>query len=123
MNEKQVHLLIVDDDEPNRRLLRRMLNSQYKLSEARDVSEAIEILEEQSSSIKLILSDYLMPGKSGVELAEEVRRRWPSILTVLLTGFKGDEVLRVSENGTVCDVLVKPWRIAALRKILQDRLG
>ncbi len=100
-----------------------MLSSTYQLSEARDVPEALKILEEQSSSIQLILSDYLMPGKSGVELAEEVRRRWPSIMTILLTGFKGDEVLRVSEDGTVCDVLVKPWRIANLRKILQDRLG
>ena len=116
-------MLIVDDDEPNRRLLRRMLRAQYKLSEARDVAEAIEILEKESSSIKLVLSDYLMPGKSGVELAEEVRRRWPSIQTILLTGFKSDEVVRVSEDGTVCDVLVKPWRIANLREILEERLG
>lgn len=100
-----------------------MLHSKYQMDEARNVFEAIEILEKKSSSIQLILSDYLMPGQSGAELAEEVRQRWPSILFVLLTGFQSDEVTQLSEDGTICDLLIKPWRINVLRKVLEDKLG
>lgn len=98
MDDKVAHLLIVDDDDLNRQLLIRMLQPEYKLSEASNVLGALEILEKESSSIRLVISDYLMPGQSGLELAKEVRRRWPSISFVLLTGFESDEVIAVSEE-------------------------
>ena len=117
MTEAKHHILIVDDEPLNRDLLRRILQSNYELSEAAESSEALEILESESGqSIGLVLCDYLMPGRTGAELAVIVGERWPHITFMLITGFEGDEeVQRVQDEGIVYAVLSKPWRSQALR--------
>lgn len=118
MTQAKHHILIVDDEPLNRDLLRRVLQSNYELSEAAESSEALEILEsEAGQSIGLVLCDYLMPGRTGAELAVIVGERWPNITFMLITGYEGDEeVQRVQDEGIVYAVLSKPWRSQALRE-------
>lgn len=124
MTESKHHILIVDDEPLNRDLLRRLLQATYELSEAADAGEAIEVLEgEGGSPIHLILCDYLMPGKTGAELAVIVRERWPEIRFMLITGYEGDaEVERVENEGIVQKVLPKPWRSKELRAAIAQGL-
>lgn len=121
-------LLIVDDEMLNRELLRRVLHRAYDIEEAEDASQAIEVLERCDGDVQLILCDQLMPGRSGTELAAEVRQRWPHIRFLLLTGFEDDPgVVDALENGTIVDVVPKPWRGANLKKriaaLLEDLEG
>ena len=117
-------LLIVDDEMLNRELLRRVLHRTYEIEEAEDAIQAITVLEQCGHDVRLILCDQLMPGRSGTELAAEVRQRWPHINFLLLTGYDDDPgVVEAVENGTIAEVVPKPWRGANLKKRIAFLLG
>jgi two-component system response regulator HupR/HoxA len=117
-------LLIVDDEMLNRELLRRVLHRSYEIEEAEDAIQAITVLEQCGHDVRLILCDQLMPGRSGTELAAEVRQRWPHINFLLLTGYDDDPgVVEAVENGTIAEVVPKPWRGANLKKRIAFLLG
>lgn len=117
-------LLIVDDEMLNRELLRRVLHRSYEIEEAEDATQAITVLEQCGHDVRLILCDQLMPGRSGTELASEVRQRWPHINFLLLTGYDDDPgVVEAVENGTIAQVVPKPWRGADLKKRIAQLLG
>lgn len=117
-------LLIVDDEMLNRELLRRVLHRSYEIEEAEDAIQAINVLEQCGHDVRLILCDQLMPGRSGTELAAEVRQRWPHINFLLLTGYDDDPgVVEAVENGTIAEVVPKPWRGANLKKRIAFLLG
>jgi DNA-binding NtrC family response regulator len=84
-------LLIVDDEPSIRESLSQVLTEiGYRVRSAEDGSSALrEILNEAP---ELLLSDLNMPGISGSELLSEVRRRFPAIRTIAMSGsFRGDE--------------------------------
>lgn len=117
-------LLIVDDEMLNRELLRRVLHRNYEIEEAEDAAQAITVLEQCGDDVRLILCDQLMPGRTGTELAVEVRQRWPHINFLLLTGYDDDPgVAEAVENGTIAEVVPKPWRGNSLKKRIADLLG
>lgn len=64
-------ILVIDDDEPIHIMTKNLLGKEFKLVNARDSQEAINILSE--TSVNLILSDIHMPGLSGLELLESIR--------------------------------------------------
>lgn len=123
-SEEKPRLLIVDDEMLNRELLRRVLHKSYEIEEAGDASQAVSVLEACGDQVRLVLCDQLMPGRSGTELASEVRERWPHIQFLLLTGFDDDpNVLAAVESGYVAEVVPKPWRGARLKTLIKELLG
>ncbi len=117
-------LLIVDDEMLNRELLRRVLHRTYEIEEAEDATQAISVLEQCGDDVRLILCDQLMPGRTGTELAVEVRERWPHINFLLLTGYDDDPgVAEAVENGIIAEVVPKPWRGNSLKTRIADLLG
>lgn len=117
-------LLIVDDEPLNRELLRRVLHREYEVEEAEDASEAVAVLERRHGAIHLILCDQQMPGRSGTQLAAEVRQRWPEMRFILLTGYDDDPNLTAAvERGDVDEILAKPWRGKALKSCIAQHLG
>jgi two-component system response regulator HupR/HoxA len=117
-------LLIVDDEMLNRELLRRVLHRSYEIEEAEDATQAINVLEQCGDDVRLILCDQLMPGRTGTELAVEVRQRWPHINFLLLTGYDDDPgVAEAVEKGIIAEVVPKPWRGNSLKKRIADLLG
>jgi DNA-binding NtrC family response regulator len=84
-------LLIVDDEPTIRESLSQVLTEiGYRVRSAEDGLSALrEIVNEAP---ELLLSDLNMPGISGFELLSEVRRRFPAIRTIAMSGtFRGDE--------------------------------
>jgi two-component system, NtrC family, response regulator HupR/HoxA len=123
MTERNL-ILVVDDEPLNRELLRRFLHRDHEVIEADGVDQALSMLESTSADVKLIVCDYLMPGRSGVDLATEVRRRWPRIPVMLLTGFEGsDDVQAALDDGLVHRLMTKPWRGAQLRAVVEEMLA
>lgn len=116
MPEPRPRVMVVDDEPLNLDLLRRTLQKQFEIIEAGSAAEALSFLDDQASSVRLILCDQLMPGRNGTELAVEVRRRWPTIRFVLVTGVdEADEVVAARKSGVVDEVVGKPWNAAKLR--------
>lgn len=85
-------VLIVDDSAVDRRLAGGLLAKlpQLHLEYAADGLEAVERIEELSPD--LVLSDLVMPGRNGLELVEEVQRRWPQLPVILMTNKGNEEV-------------------------------
>ena len=124
MNAEKPHLLVVDDEPLNRVLLRRLLSNEYEISAAEDADEALSLLQsEAGASIVLVLSDHLMPGKTGVELATLAREHRSDLPFLLLTGYDQErEVVDAKRDGTIADVLGKPWRTRELRELIARTL-
>jgi PAS domain S-box-containing protein len=117
-------VLAVEDNERLRRLVVRQLRGLgYQPIEAVNAAEALVILEREP--VDVLFSDIVMPGNlDGIELAQEVRKRWPSVKVVLTSGFPGarlDDQLG-PQNGVV-RILTKPYRAEELGAALREVLG
>lgn len=119
-------LLVVDDDEGMRENLAELFESLgYEVKTAANTASALEILD--AGDVDLLLSDYKMPGPSGVELIEEARRRRPRLRAILMTAF-GDSLTEIESlrRGAVAYVN-KPFEadeiVAFVEKVLAMREG
>jgi response regulator RpfG family c-di-GMP phosphodiesterase len=113
-------LLVVDDEEPIRRLLELTFSERpYRVLTASDGPTALRLLE--SHPVALVISDNRMPGMSGVELLREVYHRWPDCGRVLLTGFADLQSSTAAINeGQVHRFLTKPWEHEQLLKAADE---
>lgn len=105
--EKEINILVVDDEERIRRLLKMYLEREdYKIDEAENGDEALEKALE--FDYDLILLDLMMPGKDGIDVCKEIRDKKATPI-IMLTA-KGEEANRVQgfEVGTD-DYIVKPF--------------
>jgi two-component system NtrC family response regulator len=79
-------ILVVDDDESLRRVTELQLEEAgYRVLTAASGEQALRILEEQS--LPLVITDFKMPGLSGMELLKEVRSSFPETSVVMITAF------------------------------------
>jgi two-component system response regulator ResD len=105
--QNEMKILIVDDEERIRRLLKMYLEKEnYVIEEAEDGEEALE--KALVNHYDLILLDLMMPGKDGMEVCKELREKKATPI-IMLTA-KGEEINRVQgfEAGTD-DYIVKPF--------------
>lgn len=105
--QNEMKVLIVDDEERIRRLLKMYLEREnYVIEEAEDGEEALE--KALVNHYDLILLDLMMPGKDGIEVCKELREKKATPI-IMLTA-KGEEINRVQgfEAGTD-DYIVKPF--------------
>lgn len=85
MSQRKLIILCVDDEE-NPLVLRKFVlqKAGYEVLTARSGKEALRVAGSQA--LDLILSDHLMPGMTGVELAEQVKAQHPKLPIVLISG-------------------------------------
>jgi two-component system response regulator ResD len=105
--DNNIRILIVDDEERIRRLLKMYLEREnYLIDEAEDGNEALE--KAFANEYDIILLDLMMPGKDGIEVCRELREK--KATPVIMLTAKGEEVNRVQgfEVGTD-DYIVKPF--------------
>lgn len=116
-------VLIVDDHPLVRSFLRSALEAAARVFEAADVERALEILEERAGdTVNLVLVDYVLPGRSGLDLLRVIKRRWPWISVVVLTGFGSEELaVEVFREGA-SDYLKKPVEVDALMRAVAAAL-
>lgn len=112
-------ILLVEDNEAIRQAIAETLHTlNYRVIQAGNGREAIEILEKYASSIALLLSDMIMPEIGGVALLREARQRGWSMPAILMTGHPlGEQHEDLSDLGTV-EVLTKPLRLERLSELI-----
>jgi two-component system cell cycle sensor histidine kinase/response regulator CckA len=108
-------VLVVEDDDDVRNLVQRMLSrSGYQVLEANSPAKALRIAGAIDTVIDVLLADVVMPGMSGVELAEHVRRVRPMIPVLLMSGYTSDSL----PSGVVLpprtSLIRKPFTAATL---------
>lgn len=100
-------LLVVDDEEPARRLLARVLTDNgYACKTAGTVAEALDQLE--AGSFDLVITDFDMPGGCGLDLLRHVQTRLPDTGTIMLTGKGNRELGESAVREGVYGYLRKP---------------
>jgi two-component system cell cycle sensor histidine kinase/response regulator CckA len=107
-------VLVVDDEPGVRHLASAMLRrSGYTVVEAQDGVEAERVAGEHQGDIDVLLTDIVMPGIRGPELAERLRGVRPTLRVVYMSGYRDTEPLADVERGEAV-FLAKPFVRAAL---------
>ncbi len=119
MENGRYKLLIVDDDQQVRELLKLTLERaedfECSVTVVPDAMSALDILE-VDSDYDLIISDHRMSEMTGVELLSKVRQRYPDIKRVLITAYSELDLARAAINeAMVHNYIEKPWNQKELR--------
>ncbi|MBW3541515.1 MAG: response regulator [Planctomycetes bacterium] len=119
-------ILLVEDEESVRGLTKFFLQSSgYTVVDAPCGNDALEALEKRARGVDLLLTDVVMPGMSGRELADHVRERHPGTRVLYTSGYTDQAIARrsVLEEGHV--LLQKPFTrrglLTKVRQVLDER--
>ena len=104
-------ILIVDDSELNRDILREILHEEYQILEAASGEECLARLEEKGLGISLILLDIVMPGMNGLEVLSEMERgNWTEdIPVIMISSEDSNVVVRRSYELGASDYISRPF--------------
>jgi PAS domain S-box-containing protein len=112
-------VLVVDDDESVRRVLRRVLTSRgYRVIEAESGREAMEKAHSLSVPVDLVITDVVMPEMRGTELATRLREQWPELRVLYISGYSED----MAAEGRREQYLQKPFTPDALAAKVREAL-
>ncbi|HEY3283655.1 MAG TPA: PAS domain S-box protein [Armatimonadota bacterium] len=120
-------VLLVEDDDVVRALVRQVLLSRgYQVHEASSGEEALELLESHTGPLDLIVTDVVMPGMTGVELADRAAQAWPGLRILLISGYTQNALLDQRALRPGISFLHKPFSpdvlAARVRKALDEDL-
>jgi CheY-like chemotaxis protein len=121
-------ILCVDDERivlvSLRDQISRHFGDLYRYEVAESAKEAWEVIEDlcaEEIRVLIIVSDWLMPGIRGDEFLIQVHERFPSIVTVLLTGHADEAAItRARQHANLHAYIAKPWAEEDLIDIIQS---
>ncbi len=104
-------ILVVDDETTVRTVIRNSLERLgFKIVEASDGIEALEIFREQQDEFRFILLDITMPGMDGIETLKHIRDLNSEIPVLLMSGYSHHEAMKGSSGLKISGFLAKPFR-------------
>jgi DNA-binding NtrC family response regulator len=114
-------VLLVEDDEALRRVAIRILErAGYRVVAATDTADALRLSQRTGGPIDLLVTDVVMPGMSGPELAARVEAARPGVKVLFMSGYSGD-AMGMLEEGV--GFIQKPFAAAALAVKIREVLG
>jgi two-component system, cell cycle sensor histidine kinase and response regulator CckA len=114
-------VLLVEDERALRKLTRKMLvEIGLTVLEAEDAFQAIEIANQTEAPIDLLLTDVVMPGMSGWDLAEKLSPRRPEMRVLYMSGYPDGEIARHGITGAGTSILRKPFTKDELTRRVED---
>ncbi len=114
-------VLIVDDQEGMRQLLRALLESHYHISEADSGAALHKAMELEQPD--LVLLDMRLPDANGLDLVEEIKKRRPGLRVVIVTGYASvDTAVEAIKRGAN-DYMPKPFTPDELSSMASKVLG
>jgi two-component system cell cycle sensor histidine kinase/response regulator CckA len=120
---KSAVVLLVEDEEAVRRGGKRMLETRgYTVHEAGSGVEALDILEELEGKVDIVVSDVVMPEMDGPTLLGEIRKTWPDMKFIFVSGFAEDAFARNLPEGSKFGFLPKPFSLKQLATTVREML-
>jgi len=117
-------LLLVEDEELVRKVVARILDrAGYHVLVAGTGADALAMCEDLRPPIDALVTDIVMPGMGGKELATHIAARYPDIKILFMTGYTDDEILRkgILDQGRA--LILKPFGPEELLSKLREVLG
>jgi signal transduction histidine kinase len=120
MPEESYSVVIVDDEAGILSALKRAFRSQpYAVFTTTSAEEALA--EVRRGTVKVFMTDYRMPGVTGVDLLRKVKEEFPEIMRILFTGYADIQVAEEAINkGEIYKLVNKPWNDNDLRIIIKE---
>jgi two-component system cell cycle sensor histidine kinase/response regulator CckA len=116
-------VLVVEDEEAVRKLIEQALRKYgYRVIEATNGAEALRVCENHDPPIRLMVTDVVMPGMSGRELAARVREQLPDLRVLYMSGYTDDTVIRHGLLDASMFFLQKPFTPSALARKVRETL-
>jgi PAS domain S-box-containing protein len=117
-------LLVCDDDDDVRGLLASVLRIRaYQVLEARNGEHALNVAENHGGHIDLLITDLVMPGISGTELASELRKAQPDLKVLFVSGYTDDEKVLSGSLDPNAQFLAKPFLPGELARVVHSMLA
>jgi DNA-binding NtrC family response regulator len=113
-------ILVVDDDEGIRENIVDLLSGDYDVVSAANAEEAMALL--QSEEVDLLLTDFQMPGRNGVELIEAARMRKAGLPAILMTAYLYVYEQLDEERRRGITLLRKPFDSEEILRLVADEL-
>jgi CheY-like chemotaxis protein len=111
-------ILIVEDQAATAQITRILLESWgYRVIEARSGAEALTLFQQHEDEVRLVLTDMIMPGLSGAQLADKLVRLKPALRVVFMSGYYADP-----PNGSGAAFLPKPFNPSSLSRTIRREL-
>lgn len=117
-------LLLVDDEEALLSIGQRLLRGiGYTVVTAQTAAQALSIFRQNPGGFDLLITDYTMPGCTGLDLAAEIRKLRPDLPMLICTGYGASLTPEVVARNGFHDVLLKPVEMATLFRAVRAALA
>ena len=119
-------ILLTEDEQDVREIAREFLESGgYKVIEAKNGREAVELASQYRENIDLLVTDMVMPGITGQELAAKLQREHPGLAVVFMSGYSEHAATEMANADPSVRLMTKPFNrstiLRAVGEILQTR--
>ncbi len=119
-------ILVVDDEQNIRNILRESLKKeQHEIFEASSGQEASDILDKHA--IEIMITDLVMPGKTGLDLIMEIKEKIPELSIIAISGGGGIngrfDYLPIAQLIGANNIIRKPFSIADIKQTVKELLA
>jgi CheY-like chemotaxis protein len=116
-------ILVVEDEAPVRYMMKRALEGVgYRVIDAGSASDALDLLRRHTGDISLVLTDVVMPGQSGRDLADRMGELIPDIRVLFTSGYTEGDIARRGLLEPGAAFIQKPFTSDALVRAVRERL-
>jgi CheY-like chemotaxis protein len=115
-------LVVEDEDDVRSYLVETLRDLNYRVHEAQHAASALALFDAKPFRIDLLLTDIVMPGLNGRELAERLQGRQPGLKVLFMTGYSRDAVVHQGRLDPGLSLLQKPLTQALLAAKIRELL-
>jgi DNA-binding NtrC family response regulator len=121
--KKTFKLLIIDDNKEILDALCEFLSKKkYDITSANNGLEGLKYLEQEKQGFDVVITDLIMPDISGVALISIIKKRFPDIIVIAITGW-GEHPEALATEAEADHVMEKPFELSKLEKLLKKLLS
>jgi DNA-binding NtrC family response regulator len=118
-------VVLVDDEQSIIDSLRRTLHNEgYNLATFTNAKEALNFIQENRGNVDVIVSDNMMPELKGVDFFIQVKKHYPNVVRIMLTGQSNlEDAQNAINEGKVYKFLLKPCKPDELRAVIKKAIA
>lgn len=117
---KRHAILFVDDEANSRKYFHRLFGREFRILEAEDGVQALEVFRENADDIAIIVTDQRMPNETGVGFLSKIASDYPDVIKILSTAYADiDAAIGSVNKGGIFRYITKPWDIPELEITLR----
>lgn len=112
-------LLYIDDEINSLFLFKELFQKWFTVYTLDDPTKAFDLISKEG--INVLITDYLMPGMNGLELAQKLHESFPTVIVIILTAYDDRDIMLQAINmGSIYRYALKPWNVDELKHIIDS---